>query len=81
MRVLKGVYRGSIVGFYDIEALLVRIGFGGILFFSYNKEPQNPISIIKALTLSTFCCNDKRRGKQCQKLCSVGHRELDFSGL
>ena len=42
LRVLKGVYRGSIVGFYDIEALLVRIGFGGILFFSYNKEPPKP---------------------------------------
>ena len=29
-------------------ALVIRIGFWGILYFDYNKEPQNPILSIKA---------------------------------
>ena len=33
--------------------VMVRIGFGGILYYSYNNEPpQNPILITKASTLS-----------------------------
>ena len=34
-----------------IEALIIRIGFWGPLYYNYNKEPQNPILIIKAPTL------------------------------
>ena len=32
-------------------ALIIRIGFGGIFYYSCNKEPQNPILSIKAPTL------------------------------
>ena len=28
---------------YNIGALILRIGFGGILYYTYNKEPRNPI--------------------------------------
>ena len=32
------------VGFYSIGALTVRIGFGGILYYNYNKEsPKNSV--------------------------------------
>ena len=41
---LKGVYKGSIVGFYSIEALIIRIGFGGLLYYNYNKGPPKPYS-------------------------------------
>ena len=33
---------------YAIGALITRIGFQGFLYYSYHKEPQNPILIIKA---------------------------------
>ena len=36
---------------HNIGALIIRIGFGGILYYNHNKEPQNPRLIIKALTL------------------------------
>ena len=37
---LKGSLRGSFVGFYSIEALIIRIGSGGggILSYDFNKE-------------------------------------------
>ena len=41
--------RRTCTGEYTIGALIIRIGFWGILYYSYNKEPpQNPILIIKA---------------------------------
>ena len=38
----KGVYKGSIVGFYSIGALIIRIGFWGPLYYTYNKVIKNP---------------------------------------
>ena len=35
----------------NMGALIIRIGFWGILYYSYNKEPPNPILIIKASIL------------------------------
>ena len=35
---LKGVYKGSIVGFYNLGALIVLIGFWGPLYYKHNKE-------------------------------------------
>ena len=32
---------GSMVEFYDIVALVIRIGFW--LYYNYNKEPQNSV--------------------------------------
>ena len=40
---LKGFYRESIVGFYDIGALRIRLGFWGPLNYTYNKEPPQKI--------------------------------------
>ena len=41
-----------------IEALVVRIGYGGLVYYTYNiliiRNPQNPILIIKAPTLFRF---------------------------
>ena len=35
---LKGICKGSIVGFYNnVGALRIRIGFPGILYYSYKK--------------------------------------------
>ena len=39
--VLQGVYKGSIVGFYDAGALIIRIGFWGMLYQNYAKEPPH----------------------------------------
>ena len=36
---MKGVFKGSIVGFYGIGASIISIGFWGPLYFNYNKEP------------------------------------------
>ena len=36
---LKGLYKGSIVGYYSIGALVIRIEFGGPLYHNYNKKP------------------------------------------
>ena len=36
----------------NIGALIIRIGFWGILYYTYNKEPPKPIVIIKAPTLA-----------------------------
>ena len=36
---------------FNIGVLIIRIGFGGILYYNYNKEHQNPILTIKAPTL------------------------------
>ena len=36
----KGFYKGSIVGFYSIGALIIRIGFWGPLYFyTHNEDP------------------------------------------
>ena len=35
---LRGVYKGSIVGFYNLGALIVLIGFWGPLYYKHNKE-------------------------------------------
>ena len=32
----------------NIGALIIRIGFGRLLYYNHSKEPQNPILIIKA---------------------------------
>ena len=37
-----------------IGALIFRIGFGWLLYYNYNKEPRNPIVILKAPTLLRF---------------------------
>ena len=29
---------------YNIGALIIRIGFGGIVYYNYNKEPPKPYS-------------------------------------
>ena len=38
LRVVSKVFRGS------IGALIIRIGFRGILYYKYNKEPPKPYS-------------------------------------
>ena len=38
---------------FNVGALIIRIGFGGISYCNYNKEPPNPILIIKAPPLGT----------------------------
>ena len=35
--VYKGSYKGSIVGFYNIRSLIIRIGFWGPLYQNYHK--------------------------------------------
>ena len=43
-RGFKGFYKGSVVGFYDIGALIMRIGFWGMLYDGDIKQPpQNSI--------------------------------------
>ena len=37
--VYEGYYKGSIRVLKNIEALIIRIGFWGILYYAYNKEP------------------------------------------
>ena len=39
---------------FDIGGSIIGIGFGGILYCKYLKEPPNPIPIIKAPTLGLF---------------------------
>ena len=46
----KGFFSGELLH-VDVGALLIRIGFEGILHYNYNKEPPNPVLIIKAPTL------------------------------
>ena len=36
---LKGVYKGSIVGFNNIGALIIRIRFWGPIYYNHIKEP------------------------------------------
>ena len=36
---------------FNVGALISRTGFGGILYYKYNGDPENPTLIIKALTL------------------------------
>ena len=51
---LKGFYKGSIIGFYNIGALVIRIGFWGPLYYSYNnKEPPKIVLVIIAAPF--FC--------------------------
>ena len=38
----------------NVGVLIIRIGFGGILYLISNKESLNPVPIIKALTLPCF---------------------------
>ena len=38
---------------------MIRIGFGDILYYNYNKEPQNPILVIKALHYKACERDDK----------------------
>ena len=38
----KGVYKGSIVRFYNAGASIVLIGFWGPLYYTYSKEPPPP---------------------------------------
>ena len=47
---LKGVYKGSIVGFYSIEAFIIRMGFFSTI--TTIRDPPNPILITKAPTLA-----------------------------
>ena len=42
----KGSFRGSIVGFYDIGALIIRIGFWGPFYYNYNQEPPTIVLVI-----------------------------------
>ena len=42
------------LGYENIGALVIRIGFGGISYYSHSKEPQSPLLMIKALTLRSF---------------------------
>ena len=35
----RGDQQGSIAGFCNIGALIIRIGFGGVLCYDCNKEP------------------------------------------
>ena len=44
---LAGINKGSVVGFYDIRALIIGIGFGGLLYYNHNKEPQNSVGNYK----------------------------------
>ena len=37
---LKGSYKGSIVGFSSIGALIIRIGIWGTLCYNHKKEPR-----------------------------------------
>ena len=34
-----GFFKGSIVGFYNIGALIIRIRVWGPFYYKYNKEP------------------------------------------
>ena len=36
---LKGVYKGSIVGFHDIGASIIRMGFWGALYYNHIYKP------------------------------------------
>ena len=51
--ILKRVYRGSIVGFSNIAAIMIRIGFGWILYYNYNGQSNffevPTVSIVVAL--------------------------------
>ena len=40
---LKGSLKGLIVEYYNVGALIIRIGFWGPLYYNYDKEPQNSI--------------------------------------
>ena len=31
------------IGAYSVGALIIRRGFGGVLYYNYHKEPQNSI--------------------------------------
>ena len=44
--ILKGFHKGSIVGFYNLRASIIRIGFGGILYYRYNTEPPKIVLAI-----------------------------------
>ena len=35
----------------NVGALIIRIGFGDMVYYKFNKEPQNPIPTVKAPTL------------------------------
>ena len=35
----KGVYTGSVAGFYNIRTLIIRIGFWGTIHYNHNKAP------------------------------------------
>ena len=36
---------------FNVGAFFIRLGFWGIVYYSYNKEPQKPILIITSPTL------------------------------
>ena len=40
---VKGSTR-VLLGMYGVGALIIRIGFGGILCYKHNKDPPNPCS-------------------------------------
>ena len=47
----------------NIGALIIRMGFGGPLYYNHTREPsQNPIIIIKAPVLRASCTRVSIRG-------------------
>ena len=42
----KGVYKGSIVGFYTVGSLMIRIGFWGILYYNSNLGALKIVLVI-----------------------------------
>ena len=53
--------------FGNVGALIIRIGFGGLLYYNVIitiRKPQNPIRIIKALTLGASA--------KLRRVCNIG---------
>ena len=60
----KGFFSGELLH-VDVGALLIRIGFEGILHYNYNKEPPNPVLIMAAtVDLQEQSASSKARSRR-----------------